>query len=156
MGTNSMNRGFGPVFGAAHQRVWSARWLRFDLTKTEKPQAAHHRTSRGKAGPDEQGQGGAVADTTQTRTGQREDQADQGRPQGLPDEPPGGENAAGAAGAFARGAGKDGAVVGGLEEAKPDAADRHTPGDSRHRRVRFLSGHQNESQPQYGQANPPQ
>ena len=130
-GGNSVNRGFGrgfgPVFGrtspgkslvfgkafvTGRECVWSARRLWFGLTKPEEPQAAHHRTGRGEAGADEQGQGGAAADAARTCVGQREDQADERRTQGLPDEPRGGENAAGAAGAFARCARKDGAVGG--------------------------------------------
>jgi len=54
-----------------------------DLTKPEKPQAARHRTTRrGKAGADQQGQGGAAADATQAGTRQGKDQTDQRRPQG--------------------------------------------------------------------------
>ncbi len=96
-----------------HRRAWSTRW-RLGLTEPEKPQAARpphrpRRSRRRRAGPRwRRGRcrrGLALA--------QREDQADQSRAEGLPDEPRAGENAAGAAGAFARRARKDGAVVGG-------------------------------------------
>ena len=132
--------------GARHQdgsqehlaAVRSARLVRFGLTKSEEPQTTRHGTGRGKGGADEQGQGGAATDAAWPRACQREDQADQGRTQGLPDEPRAGENTAGTAGTFGRRAGKNGAVVRGLEEAEPDAADRHAPSDPRHPRVRFL------------------
>ncbi|HEX3417821.1 MAG TPA: hypothetical protein VHT21_15665 [Stellaceae bacterium] len=52
-----------------------------------------HRANAPAAPADEQRQGGAAADSTRAGTRQREDQADQDRTQGLPDEPRGGENA---------------------------------------------------------------
>jgi len=48
-------------------------WRRLGLTRAEKPQAARHRPGRGKAGADEQGQGGAVADATRACARQSED-----------------------------------------------------------------------------------
>jgi hypothetical protein len=45
---------------------------------------ARHRTSSGEDGADEQGQGCAAADATRAGAGQREDQADQGRPRVCP------------------------------------------------------------------------
>src|SRR4029077_2577092 len=133
--------------------VRSAGLVRFGLAKSEEPQTTRHGTGRGKAGADEQGQGGAATDAAWPRACQREDQADQGRTQGLADEPRAGENTARTARTFGRRAGKNGAVVGGLEKAEPDAADRHAPGDARHRPLRFLEGNQHQSQAQCEQAD---
>ena len=75
-------------------------------------------------------------------------------PRGLADEPRAGEDATGAAGPFGRRARENGPVVRGLEEAEPDAADCHAPGDARHLRMRFLRGHQHQSPAQCDQADP--
>jgi hypothetical protein len=124
------------------------------LPKPEEPKAARHGTGCGKPGADEESQVGASADSARARARQREDQTDQCRSQGLPNEPCAGKNATGAAGAFARRACQDRAVVGRLKKTKTDAAEYHPPGDARGRRVRFLERDQHQSRAQPGQPDP--
>jgi hypothetical protein len=51
--------------------------------------------------------------------------------------------------------GEDSAVVGGLKEAEPDAADYHAPGYLRHRRVCFLGGHRTSPRLKMAKPTPP-
>jgi hypothetical protein len=64
---------------------------------------------------------------------------------GLPHQSCGGKNTAGAAGAMRRSARQDCAVFGRLEEAEPDAADRHPPSHFRNRRMTGPKGEQNKA-----------
>jgi hypothetical protein len=89
-------------------------------------------------------------------TRQREDQADQRGAESLPHEPCGGKNTTGAAGAIRRSGPQDRAVAGRLEQAEPDAADRHPPSHFRNRRMSGPKDEQNKTHAHRRQTHPAQ
>src|SRR5579863_1584834 len=97
-----------------------------------------------------------MADAARGGAQKRQDQPGESGADGLPEEPGARQDAAGAAGALGRRARQEGAVVGRLKEAEPEAAQRHPPDHVQSRRMGRQQRQQDEARRQQREADPAQ